>query len=136
MRLLPTLAVTGKAPMRKSILVVDDNRNFRGMVRKFFEFEPTNIAVLEATDGVDAIEQTRKCRPDLIIMDLLMPRLNGLDACERLREMHIDVPIVLFTMHGESVSGPMAYSKGVTVVVLKPDFATLGQQVDFLLNPH
>ena len=66
-----------------TILVVDDEPSIRELVR--FTLEDERVAIVEASDGVEALEKARAARPELILLDVHMPRLDGIEACRRLR---------------------------------------------------
>jgi DNA-binding NarL/FixJ family response regulator len=67
------------------------------------------------------MEQAKKLRPDLILMDLAMPQLNGAEASSMLKQIMPQVPIVLFTMYNEAIGTSLASAIGIDVVVSKPD---------------
>jgi two-component system invasion response regulator UvrY len=82
-------------------LVVDDNDEFR---ERFVEYlnELRDVEVIgEARDGVEAIEQSDALNPELIFLDLSMPRLNGFEAMKRIRQRHANSRIVIVTIHDE-----------------------------------
>ena len=121
--------------MSECILIVDDDPNFRKQTRKFLEQETPYSVCGEAVDGLDAIERARQLKPDLIILDMSMPRMNGLQAARVLRQMMSDVPIILFTLHAGAVLFPEVQAMGVSSVVSKADgFAELRKQVESLLE--
>jgi CheY-like chemotaxis protein len=106
------------APVRKSILIVDDSSTIRHLLRTAFE----NISgweVGEAVNGREAIDKARELNPDLIVLDLSMPVMNGLQAAPVLRRMLPTVPIILFTLYGSKFLEREALSAGVTAVVSK-----------------
>ena len=107
--------------MPKQILVVDDSDTCRKVTRLFLESQVGLEVCGEAVDGVDAIEKANALKPDLVIIDLAMPRMNGVEATSRLRAMMPRVPIVLFTMYEDVVSRASALSAGANLVVSKPD---------------
>jgi DNA-binding NarL/FixJ family response regulator len=78
----------------------------------------------EASDGVEAITQSRKLRPDLVVMDLAMPTLNGAEASLVIKNILPEVRIVMFTLNGDLAGNPMAKKLGVDLVVPKADGAT------------
>src|SRR3981081_2352096 len=90
--------------MPKSILIVDDSEAIRSVLRTFLESREGFEVCGEAVDGVDAIEKAKEIRPDLIILDLAMPRMNGAAAASVLKRTMPDVPIILFTMYDELMS--------------------------------
>jgi CheY-like chemotaxis protein len=86
--------------MAKTILVADDSPEIRKILCRLFESEEGYDLCAEATNGREAIDLALKCRPDLIILDLSMPVMNGLEAARELEKLMPDVPIILFTQYG------------------------------------
>lgn len=84
-------------PLR--VLVADDHKEFRRVVHDFLDRLPNISVVGEATDGREAVEQVEKLRPDLILMDISMPVMNGLEATKVIKAKHPEVRIVIATMH-------------------------------------
>jgi CheY-like chemotaxis protein len=107
--------------MSKHILIVDDSETSRKVTRLFLESQLGLEVCGEAVDGVDAIEKARALKPDLVVIDLAMPRMNGIEATSRLRAMMPRVPIVLFTMYEDVVDRALALSAGASRVLSKPD---------------
>ncbi len=100
------------------VFVVDDNPSVRREIRA--QLEASGLAVCgEAFDGLSAVEQASRLRPDLIILDLSMPRLNGLDAARELRSLCPNVPILLNTMHSAVIRSEVSLPEGITGVVDK-----------------
>jgi CheY-like chemotaxis protein len=87
--------------MPKTVLVADDNPTIRKMLCRMFEREENYDLCAEAEDGKQAIELALHHRPDLIILDLSMPVMNGLEAAHELKKLMPQVPIILFTQHAE-----------------------------------
>jgi CheY-like chemotaxis protein len=117
----------------KCILIVDDSEPVRTMTRHFLESQ-TGVEVCgEAVDGLDALEKARHLSPDLIILDLQMPRMNGLQAARELRTMKIRAPIILFTMYTDEVRLQDALAAGVSAVVSKTNLAALQQHIESLV---
>jgi DNA-binding NarL/FixJ family response regulator len=119
--------------MRKSILIVDDNSLIRTATRHFLENETQYDVCGEAVDGLDAIEKARHLGPDLIILDLQMPRMNGLQAARELRKLNVAAPIILFTLYADTVRAVDAENAGITAIVNKTDLQALRQYVEILL---
>jgi CheY-like chemotaxis protein len=94
-----TLKILGGAPM-PDILVVDDNADTRALMKSILESK--GLRVLFAVDGMDGIEQARRESPVLIITDIAMPRLNGIEMIEQLRAMpeFKNAPILALTSYG------------------------------------
>ena len=120
--------------MPKCILIVDDNDIVRTIIRFFLETEGFEVCG-EAADGGDAIEKAKQLKPDLIVLDVAMPRMNGVEAASVLKRMMPDVPIVWFTMYKEAVGHSLTAAVGVDAVLSKPDgVAGLVECVQGLLN--
>jgi len=83
----------------KRILIADDTPTVRKMLCQLFEREDDYVVCSEARNGQEAVEMALKERPDLIILDMAMPILNGLSAARKLKKLMPTVPIILFTQH-------------------------------------
>jgi DNA-binding NarL/FixJ family response regulator len=117
----------------KHILIVDDSEIVRKATRHLLEDETEYEVCGEAVDGVDALEKARHLSPDLIILDLQMPRMNGLQTARELRAMRVSAPIILFTMYADAVRPDDALAAGVSAVVAKTNLPALRQHVENLL---
>lgn len=89
--------------MSKEILLADDNAAVRKAVRTYLTKKNLHVCA-EAEDGVDAVDRATEVKPDLVLLDLAMPRMNGLDAALILKRRMPNVRTVLFTMYREAVS--------------------------------
>jgi CheY-like chemotaxis protein len=87
--------------MVKTVLIADDNPTIRKLLCRMFEREENYDLCAEAEDGKQAIELALQHHPDLIILDLSMPVMNGLEAAHELKKLLPTVPIILFTQHAE-----------------------------------
>ena len=105
---------------RPLVLVVDDQSSLRSLIRVNLELE--GFVVAEAVDGVDCLEQARRLRPDLITLDIVMPRLDGLSTAAELRAdpRLRDIPIVMVTTSGQSQDLLRARAVGVEAYLTKP----------------
>lgn len=103
----------------KCILIVDDSPQIRRIIRNFLESESGFEVCGEAVDGYDAIEKTQILKPDLIILDLSMPRMNGVEAARRLKKMLPQTPIVMFTSYHGALQSFDARVVGIDAVVSK-----------------
>jgi two-component system response regulator (stage 0 sporulation protein F) len=79
----------------KYILVVDDNSGVRQLLCELLKNEGYNVEAVE--NGLDALESVKKNTPDLIILDLKMPKMNGLTTLKRLKEIDPEIPIIMMT---------------------------------------
>ena len=106
--------------MPKSILIVDDSETVRQVVRTFLESKGFQVCG-EAADGSQAIERAMELTPDLILLDVAMPGMNGVEAASVLKGRLPKTSIVLFTMFSDSVGQSLMEALGVNAVVGKPD---------------
>jgi DNA-binding NarL/FixJ family response regulator len=121
--------------MSNGLLIVDDDAIIRSALRSFVEADGYKVCG-EAGDGIEAIEQAAELQPDLILLDLAMPRLNGAEAASVLRRAMQKVPIILFTMYADDFGEKLASAIGVQVVLSKPEgLSKLGEHLKVLLNP-
>lgn len=114
-----------------SILIADDSARLRRQLRTFLQ-QRSAFHVIEAVDGVDAIEKAKTQQPDLIVLDLSMPRMNGLDVARVLRAEMADVPIILFTMY--AVLPSLVVETGINAVVVKGDTSALLTRIESMLR--
>src|ERR1700720_2864720 len=102
------------------ILVIDDGDSVRDIIRVFLERDGFEVCG-EAADGVEAIEQAKKLKPDLIVMDLAMPRMNGAEAASILSKTMPDVPIVMLTLYQNVLGNALASAVDVKAIIDKTD---------------
>jgi YesN/AraC family two-component response regulator len=113
--------------MAKKILVADDSPIIRKMLCRIFETQEDHNLCAEAENGAEAIALSIKHRPDLIILDLDMPVMNGIDAAREIKLALPDVFIILFTQYGNLATGPALKNLPVDRIVSKTDsFLLLG----------
>ena len=99
------------------ILVVDDEARIRAIIRKYAEFEGHKVT--EAADGMEAVLLCRKNDYDLIIMDIMMPELDGFSACREIRKSN-QTPIIMLSARGEEYDRINGFEVGVDDYVVKP----------------
>ena len=99
------------------ILVVDDESRIRSIIRKYAEFD--GHTVTEAGDGMEAVLLCRKNEYDLIIMDIMMPELDGFSACREIRKI-TQTPIIMLSARGEEYDRINGFEVGIDDYVVKP----------------
>lgn len=99
------------------LLVVDDEANIRRVVREYAEFE--GYEVDEAGDGMEAVAKVKAQDYDLIIMDIMMPRLDGFSACKEIRKSK-QTPIIMLSARGEEYDKLFGFELGIDDYVVKP----------------
>jgi chemotaxis response regulator CheB len=120
---------------RRRVLLADDNPLIRKMLCRLFAGHETLEVCDEAVNGADAVFKARECRPDLVILDLSMPVMNGFDAAKAIHAMFPTVPIILFTQHAGLFNPDDWCYAGITRVVPKTEMHALAEHaVDVLPN--
>jgi two-component system nitrate/nitrite response regulator NarL len=104
---------------KKRVLLVDDTPVVRSLVRHLIELEPDFEISGEAENGRDAVEKAENLKPDLIILDLVMPVMTGLDAAPLLRKLLPNTRIILFTVQEGREVERLAHAAGIHAVVSK-----------------
>jgi DNA-binding response OmpR family regulator len=106
--------------MKKKILVVDDSRTALFMVTTILKKEPYDLVT--ASDGQQAVEVAAAERPDLILMDVVMPRKTGFEACRELKQRDETkaIPVILVTTRGEETNVETGFASGCNDYVTKP----------------
>jgi CheY-like chemotaxis protein len=102
----------------KTILVVDDNAAIRKKLAAAF-LSDGFMTCAQAENGKEAVELAERVRPDVIVLDLSMPVMNGLEAAPWLRKVLPTAPIILFTQFADSLSTADAAKAGVSLVLAK-----------------
>jgi DNA-binding NarL/FixJ family response regulator len=110
---------SGSAARR--VLLVDDSATVRKVVKDFLEHQTEVDVCGEAADGVEAVEKTRALKPDLVLLDFSMPRMNGAEAASCIRKLAPEIRIILFTIFSENIGKSVTASVGVDAVLSKPD---------------
>ena len=99
------------------ILIVDDETNIRRVVREYAEFEGYNVT--EAENGMEAVNLCRENDYDLIIMDVMMPRLDGYSACKEIHKTK-SIPVIMLSARGEEYDKLFGFEIGIDDYVTKP----------------
>ena len=100
-----------------NILVVDDEIRIRSIIRKYAEFEGHTVA--EAGDGMEAVRMARTEQFDIIILDIMMPELDGFSACREIRKSQ-QTPIIMLSARGEEYDKINGFELGIDDYVVKP----------------
>lgn len=119
--------------MPKRVLIVEDEVSVRNAVRIFFEQQSQFEVCGEAANGAEALEKANTLHPDIIILDLSMPHMNGIEAASLFRSRLPNVPVVVYTMFGDVLGKQLAAALGVAAIVSKSDgLPTLLRRIESL----
>ncbi len=122
--------------MRKTVLIVDDNAFIRHALFEIFQRETDFEVCGVAENGSEAIDQAGLLRPDLIVLDLSMPVMNGLEAARILKQLMPSVPLIMYSAFEDRFSAQKARLSGIAELVSKSDHVTvLIDKVRGLLYP-
>lgn len=119
--------------MPKTILLADDSPLIGQTLYRALANEGSYELCAQAADGDEAISLAQRYQPDLIILDLAMPKMNGLETARELKKIMPAVPIILLTLHASTVKELFAGDSCVDLVIPKGDFALLMERVRKLL---
>src|SRR4029453_9978941 len=107
-----------RASKRTRILIVEDDPAMVGGLRDNFEYEV--YEVISASDGVAGLECALADDPDLVVLDVMMPRMSGLDVCKQLKAKRPQVPIIMLTARGQEIDKVVGLELGADDYVTKP----------------
>lgn len=132
---VPRHAMFHFRPMPKRILIVEDEVSVRTAIRTFLEHHSRFEVCGEAANGVEALEKAAALRPDLIVLDLSMPVMNGVEVASLLRAKMPLTPVVVYTMFDDVLGKSLTATLGIAAIVSKPDgLAKLLARIEALLE--
>jgi DNA-binding NarL/FixJ family response regulator len=121
---------------KKRVLLVDDNNAVRSAVRRLFNSHPDFEVSGDAENGREAIAKAESLKPDLIVLDLAMPVMNGLEAAPALRKVAPKARLILLTAHNGPEVDRLSQAAGLHAVIPKSEAAfRLIEQAQALLSP-
>jgi two-component system, NarL family, vancomycin resistance associated response regulator VraR len=110
--------------MHKRVLIADDSSSVRNIIRTCLRDQEGIEICGEAADGLEAIEKAQTLKPDLVLLDLVMPEINGAEVASILKQKMPDIRIILFTMYTDRIGKYLSSAVGVDAVLSKPDGMT------------
>jgi DNA-binding NarL/FixJ family response regulator len=132
---IATTTVYGSPHPRVRVLVADDHEVMRMGIRNLLQFRSGWSVCAEASNGREAVEKALQFHPDVVIMDITMPVMNGLDAARQIATALPQIPIILFSMHVSDDLYQHLQKDGIRGAVAKGDAARdLAQAVETVLN--
>src|SRR5712671_4435749 len=110
-------AATALAP-RTSLLIIEDDENISTAIEEYFS--RSGYTVYSAPDGIAGIEAAVKNRPDVVVLDLMLPKMDGLAVCKELRQKHPQMPILMLTAKDDVVDKVLGLEMGADDYITKP----------------
>lgn len=124
--------ILGGDGMPNNILIVDDQKGVRRLLEELFKKEGWNVYI--ASDGLEAISRMREVTPDVVLMDMKMPNMNGLEASSQILKQYPEMKIIMMTAYGEMDVVKKALEAGVKRCITKPfDILSLRDLVNELV---
>jgi DNA-binding NarL/FixJ family response regulator len=118
----------------KTILVVDDSPDVRHVVRTFLERDATFKVCGEAGDGPEAIKKAQLLTPDLVLLDFLMPGMNGIDVANVLRQLLPKTKIAIFSNYTDDFGARLSSAVGIDAVLAKGSLADMAKSLKKLIG--
>lgn len=119
--------------MKRKILIIEDEPSISFLLRQNLEFE--GYEVEEAHDGEAGLQAAETTGPDLVLLDLMLPKMSGMEVCKRLRAKGSEVPIIMLTARGQSIDKIMGLKNGADDYVTKPfDIQELSARIEAVLR--
>lgn len=103
---------------QKTILIIEDERNIVDILR--FNLQRSGYRILTAFDGQDGLQQALKENPDLILLDVMLPKMNGFDVCKALRKKGSNIPVIILTAREEETDKVLGLEIGADDYITKP----------------
>jgi two-component system, OmpR family, alkaline phosphatase synthesis response regulator PhoP len=119
--------------IKRKILVVEDEDAIRFLLKENLEYE--GYEVIEAENGLIGLEHAEKSSPDLILLDLMLPQMSGMEVCKRLRSTGNTVPVIMLTSRGQQMDKVIGLKAGADDYITKPfDILELCARIEALLR--
>jgi DNA-binding NarL/FixJ family response regulator len=116
------------------VLLADDHKLFREALRNLLQRDPDIEIAGEAGDGIRAVELVRSLLPDVVVMDIRMPRLNGIDAIGQLLAAHPTVKVIVLSVNSERIFASEMLASGARGYVTKSDAEELPRAIRAVMN--
>jgi len=116
------------------ILVVDDHQPWRISVRAILKSNPSLLVIAEARDGVEAVEKAGTLRPDLVLLDIGMPRLNGIEAAKKIRRACPECRVIFLTQENDADIHRAALETGASAYLLKSQAFRLLPTIEMVMR--
>ena len=132
---MATNTVLGSQHPRVRVLIADDHEVMRMGIRNLLQFQAGWSVCAEASNGQEAVEKALQFRPDVVVMDITMPVMNGLEAARQIAQLKPRIPVILFSLHVSEDLYQHLQQDGIRGAVAKADAARdLTQAVETVLS--
>ena len=119
----------------KKVLIIDDDEDDRKLIKKYLSDEDKNLEFCMATSGEAGIEEVKNRRPDLIVLDVCMPGIDGFETCKRIKEIDNNIKVIMLTgatesfdaRKGQEAGAEIYTTKDIMALTLKKAFIKLNQ---------
>ena len=127
-----------RIPKTLHILIADDQPSFRHTLREMMQAEPSWSVVAEASNGLEAIEQVKRHRPDVVLMDIVMPDMSGIEATRCIKKIAPETKIIAITTYDDAEFLKQSIEAGADLFIKKEelDISTLRECLEKLSNPN
>ena len=107
----------GGAILQKKVLIVDDEKNIVDIIA--FNLKKEGFQIIKASDGDEGLRKTIEQQPDIILLDIMMPKMDGYETCKKIREK-LQTPIIMLTARAEEVDKVLGLELGADDYITKP----------------
>ena len=123
------------APAPKRVLIADDNYSMRKAIRRFLDEQPLVEICAVTSNGREAVDAALALKPDLLIIDAIMPELTGIEVAGVLKKSLPHSKFILFTMYGDAVGKSLAKYTGLDVIVPKSEgLSVLAEKINHVVE--
>ena len=120
--------------MKTRVVLADDHKPFREVLRNLLERDPDIVVVGTAGDGAEALALVRSTLPDVVVMDIRMPRLNGVDALHSLAAAHPAIKVIVLSVTSEPIFAAKMLATGASGYVTKADAGELPRAIHAVVS--
>lgn len=121
---------------KNKVLLVDDDKQILSSLRVYLELE--NYEVYTASNGLEAIKQIKECKPEIVVLDIMMPEMDGFEVLEKMKaeKEYRDIPVIMLTAKSQDIDVLKGYRMGASSYMTKPfNLNELVENIELILHP-